>query len=176
MCRAKAATYGARMKRYLPSSTVAAALLAGALFASATGGAVAGSMITGKQIKDGSLTGKDLKDKSIAAADLAPGAAAAGAAGPAGPPGPAGPASIPGYQVIFTSGPTVAPGADSTFTASCPVGKKALGGGGYWLSTNYGVQAFPVLGTSQTSWGVAGINQSASPDALRLSIVCATAS
>jgi hypothetical protein len=173
MCPPYGGTYGALMKRYLPGSTLAAALLAGALFASATGGAVAGSMITGKQIKDGSVTGKDLKDKSVAAADLAPGTVASG---PAGPPGPAGPASIPGYQVIFTSGPTVAAGADSSFTASCPVGKKALGGGGYWLSTNYGVQAFPVLGTSQTSWGVAGINQSASPDALRLSIVCATAS
>jgi hypothetical protein len=158
------------MRRLLPQTTAAALLLGAALIVSSTGGAVAGSLITGKQIKNGSVTGKDIKDKSIAATDLAPGAVAAG---PAGPPGPAG---IPGYEIVFTVGPTVAAGASSQLTAACPAGKKALGGGGYWFKSNYGVQVFPVLGTSQTTWGVAGVNQGVDPDALRLSIVCATAS
>ena len=106
MCAPDGDTYVAHMKRYLPRSTVAAALLAGALFASATGGAVAGSMITGKQIKNGSVTGKDVKDKSVAAADLAADARVPGPAGVTGPPGTRRRQHAPARrQVVCASGP-----------------------------------------------------------------------
>jgi hypothetical protein len=59
---------------------------------SAGSGAVAGSLITGKQIKNGSVASADIKNKSITRADLAPRARATrGTTGPAGPRGAAGP-------------------------------------------------------------------------------------
>lgn len=55
----------------LPRSTTAVVVLAaGALAVSASGGAVAGSLITGKNIKDNSITTKDIKDGSLRTADL----------------------------------------------------------------------------------------------------------
>lgn len=78
-------------------------LASAALCLSAGGGAVAGSMITGKQIKDGSITAKDLSKKTVAGLR--------GATGPAGPAGTAGPAGAPGmvraYGLVDPFGLTV---------------------------------------------------------------------
>ncbi|GAA1761984.1 hypothetical protein GCM10009795_005520 [Nocardioides hankookensis] len=70
-----------------------------------TGGAVAGSLITSKQIKNNTITSADIKNKTISKDDLAasalPRAGAKGPAGPAGPAGaagPAGPAGAAGVQ------------------------------------------------------------------------------
>lgn len=52
------------------SSTTAVVVLAAALCVSASGGAVAGSLITGKNIKDDSITTKDVKDGTLRTADL----------------------------------------------------------------------------------------------------------
>lgn len=60
-----------------------------------SGGAVAGSLITGKKIKDGTVSTKDVKDGSLQTADLAP-ATVAGLKGRTGPAGPTGPAGSPG--------------------------------------------------------------------------------
>lgn len=87
------------------------------------GGAVAGSLITGKQIKDGSISSADVKDKSLAAADLAPAARAAlsGQTGPAGTTGPAGPAGPAG-----AAGARGAQGERGTAGPAGPTGMSAL--------------------------------------------------
>ena len=58
-----------KLPRYAPVIAIAAVCL----LLGSTGGAVAGSLITSKQIKDNTLTTKDIKNKTIAAKDLAPG-------------------------------------------------------------------------------------------------------
>jgi hypothetical protein len=57
-----------------PSVSAVAAVAAVAVTALVFGttGAVAGSLITGKQIKDNTITSKDIKDKTIAVQDLSP--------------------------------------------------------------------------------------------------------
>jgi hypothetical protein len=54
-----------------------------------------------------------------------------GSTGPAGPSGPAGPAGPPGLSgwTFVTVGVTTPPGGAQNWVASCPAGKKALGGG-----------------------------------------------
>jgi hypothetical protein len=98
----------------LPRSTPAVILgVAALMLLTTTGGAVAGSLITSKQIKNGTITGADIKDKAVGVKDLAPAArAATGATGPAGPAGPAGAAGAAGprgYSAwdVIPSGTTV---------------------------------------------------------------------
>jgi hypothetical protein len=157
------------MKRYLPSSTLAAALLAGALFASATGGAVAGSLITGKQIKDGSVTGKDLKDKSVAASDLA---ADARVPGPAGPAGVTGPPGVNTLQLVDKASALTNANTPVTVIASCPTGQKATGGVGFWFAS--GVPAKFAL-TDNLGGGVASSTGVPIQDILVSRVVCITA-
>lgn len=54
----------------LPRSSTTVLALAAALVVSASGGAVAGSLITGKNIQDNSITTKDIRDGSLRTADL----------------------------------------------------------------------------------------------------------
>lgn len=63
------------------------AVLVGALVLATTGGAVAGSMITGRQIKNNTVTSADVRDGNLRRADLSPDALVPGPAGPAGPAG-----------------------------------------------------------------------------------------
>jgi hypothetical protein len=154
------------MKRYLPSSTIAAALLAGALFASATGGAVAGSMITGKQIKNGSVTGKDLKDKSVGTADLAPGTVTAGPAGAAGPPG------LVGLQTVTAEKPNIAAGSGGNFTITCPVGTSMLSAAALFESF-FGSVGLAYASDHRRAFAFY-INQSGATDQLTMTAVCAT--
>ncbi len=59
------------MRPHLPRSTPVVVLVAVAcLLLGSAGGAVAGSMITGKQIKNGTVTGVDIKNRSLSAKDL----------------------------------------------------------------------------------------------------------
>jgi hypothetical protein len=165
------------MRRLVPTATAAVVLVI-AIFLAATGGAVAGSMITGKQIKDGSVTGKDLKDRSVAAADLAPDAKAAGPAGPAGPPGQtgspgaAGAATIPGY-VIVSDDLVVSANTPADLTVPCPAGTLVLGISAFWLSSSAAVQS--VVNFNGLS-GVGYTNGIPTADILRVRLVCATAS
>jgi hypothetical protein len=160
------------MKRYLPSSTLAAVLLAGALFASATGGAVAGSLITGKQIKDGSVTGKDLKDKSVAASDLAADARVPGPAGPVGLTGPPGPSGVNTLQLVDKASALTNPNTPVSVLASCPAGQKATGGVGFWFAS--GVPAKFAL-TDNLGGGVASSTGVPGQDILISRVVCITA-
>lgn len=83
-----------------------------------------------------------------------------GSPGPTGPAGPAGAAGISGYQVVAVSR-TIQPlptyTSEATPSASCPVGKVLLGGGGYTSSNaGYLVSDGPVVdsGTVYNTWEV----------------------
>lgn len=115
---------------------------------------------------------------------LSSGAGATGAMGPAGPQGPAGPAGPQGIQgttgargATGPAGPqgpagvsarqrvaasltaTLAPGGTLTVTASCPVGKAVLGGGGYTDNTAVVLVASRMQG--DTGWSVTVVNPTA---------------
>jgi hypothetical protein len=53
-----------------------------------------------------------------------------GATGPAGPAGPAGATGVSGYEIVSAS-TNLNSNASNVATASCPSGKKAVGGGGF---------------------------------------------
>ena len=72
-----------------PRSAAPVLLLTAALVVSAGGGAVAGTLITGKQIKDNTITTKDVRNRTLTAKDLSPKTVARlrGATGAPGAPG-----------------------------------------------------------------------------------------
>lgn len=107
-----------------------------------SGTATAARLITGKQIKDGSVTGADLRPDSIGSADVGDGSLAAqdfaelvtgppgprGERGVSGPDGPQGPHGLSRLQYVVT--PAVVPKSSHLpWTAECPSGTVALGGG-----------------------------------------------
>lgn len=155
------------MSRLLPTSTAAALLLAGALFASATGGAVAGSMITGKQIKDGSLTGKDVKEGSLKSADLS----ATTRAELTGPAGAAGLPGISGLETVSDSQKDIASGVEGTLYVYCPAGKKLLGAAAVWSDSSNAIQVgFNAGGASAVAYYD---NNTGGTDDLTLQLTCA---
>lgn len=149
-------------------SAPAIAVAALALTLSATGGAVAGSLITGAQIKDNTVTTKDLRDGTIRTVDVSAAARAAlqGDTGPAGPPG------ISGYEQVGDTTP-VASGATGTAAAQCPAGKQVLGvTGWFWSGVPNGVQT-----RIQGSYGIAyGTNSLGFDTVLVVQVTCAYAS
>jgi hypothetical protein len=114
------------------------AIACGALFLSASGGAVAGSLITGKQIKDGTITTKDVKDRSLTSDDLSNATITSlqGQTGERGPAGATGPAGAQGPQ-----GPAGAQGA---------AGEKGPAGTNGTNGTN-GVSGYELVSASSTS-------------------------
>lgn len=102
----------------LPRSTPAVALLAVALLVSASGGAVAGSLLTGKNIKDGSLTTKDVRDGTLRTADLSDAAIATLGGGGGG--GATAYARIDGTAVTLQSGGVTASYADGRTCVRVP--------------------------------------------------------
>ncbi len=108
------------------------------------------------QLKKAAVTGAKVKDGSLAAADFAAGQLPAGPQGPKGDKGDpgeqgpkgdpgaegpkgdqgvqgatgdTGPPGIGGYQIVTGTAVVVTPGNIGTATATCPAGKRALGGG-----------------------------------------------
>ena len=124
----------------LPSPALLVAFAA--LFVASSGTAVAAKLITGKQVannsiasvdvKNGSLQNKDLSAKARAALTGATGPQGAqGAQGPAGPAGPKGADGAPGIsgrEVVVETSVTNSD-AEKTALASCPDGKRVIGGG-----------------------------------------------
>lgn len=132
-----------------PRRVLALTAAAGALVLASTGGAVAGSMITGKQIKDGTVTSADIANRTITAKDLGAATRSAlagadgtdGADGLDGLPGPPGADGldgldgldgVSGYEVVQSFGTATPPGVETVNQAVCPVGKVAVGGGSGW--------------------------------------------
>lgn len=117
------------LKRSTRSSFAIVILAAAILMAGGAGGAVAGSLITGKQVKDGSLTSADIKDKSLGTTDLSTAArkVLAGQAGPSGPAGPAGPPGAAGPTgPVGPVGPVGATGARGATGPAGPTGMSEL--------------------------------------------------
>jgi hypothetical protein len=107
---------------FIPAAVAFVALAVGA------GAAPAERLITGKDIKNRSITGKDVKNESLTRADFR-----GSVRGPAGPQGPAGTPGIvaAGLQrvTVYTDYGADTP-ATGNATATCPAGKRVVGGGG----------------------------------------------
>ncbi len=159
------------MRRLLPQTTAAALLLGATLIVSSTGGAVAGSLITGKQIKDGSLSGKDVKDSSLKTADLSADTVAAlkgqnGAAGPAGAPGLS-------QLVLAQAFVTVPNGGTGNLQLTCPDGKRLLSATSFWSVSPRTAVKVDYSPTLQTAFAVYS-NTSGDEENLTIEGVCAT--
>jgi hypothetical protein len=123
-----------------------------ALVVALSGSAYAAATVTGSDIKNGSITAKDIKRRTLGTEQLSRQALTSlhGEPGPQGPagetgdkgdrgdrgdkgdrgvPGPQGASGVSGYQVVVTPGASVSSGGFITRTATCPDGKKVLGGG-----------------------------------------------
>jgi hypothetical protein len=177
------------MRDRRPSLVLSSLILGTAIVLASTAGAVAGSLITGKQIKDNTVTTKDIKDKTLKTADLAPAAVkqlqaaggapgapgARGAQGPQGAPGPAGTNGVSGYETVQVPSPNVANGAFATVSASCPSGKQIVGATAYWEGSDEAVQIYPGGGNSTTIW-VAKDQNPGTTDHIIFRVVCITTS
>jgi hypothetical protein len=150
-------------------------LLLGAVLVSASGGAVAGSLITGAQVKDSSLTGKDVKNQSLEKTDLSAAAVAAlrganGTNGTNGPPGTPGANGVSGL-VRLDEGKPVAAGTPSQLGKDCPAGKTLISAAGQWVSSSAAVQIVYEDADSARVY-TTGIPTA---DTLSIQIVCITA-
>jgi hypothetical protein len=158
--------------RAITPATVIASL---ALLFALSGTAVAGALITGANVKNNSLSGldvlneslgtKDIRDGSLLPKDFKPGKLPAGQQGPAGPAGPQGPAGPAGPQgaagVNGVSGLEIVhvdTGMNSdtqkSIVATCPAGKKVVGGGGYAYDGTFPSQVAVVASypSGSTTW------------------------
>lgn len=100
---------------------------------------------------------------------------ATGPTGPTGPKGPTGPAGITNTVVVKTDG-SVAAGATSTVTATCPSGDHVTGGGYGGASSMVIVEAqSPVTPTGQTTpdaWAVQAMNGTGAAATVSAYAVC----
>lgn len=136
------------MKRFLTHTPVL--VLAAAVLASTTGGAVAAGLVTSKQIKDNTITTQDIKNGTITRADLAPSAVIAG---PRGATGAAGAAGVSGYEQIETDQTVPANQADAVvMPLTCPAGKKLLSASAFWTSYADAVQVEYTTDTTATAY------------------------
>ena len=139
-----------------------------ALLFSLTGTAVAGALITGANVKNGSLTGADVKTNSLGSTDIKNGTIKAidikggqfptgpqgpqGPEGPQGPGGPQGPAGLSGLQIVTTF-TALNSNPFKPMTATCPVGKRVVGGGAYIQGATNQVGIVASYPASSTTWG-----------------------
>lgn len=178
--------------RAITPATVIASL---ALLFALSGTAVAGALITGANVKNNSLTGIDVKNESLGTADVKNGSLLpkdfkagtlpAGQQGPAGPPGPPGAPGaqgnpgingVAGLQIVNEVS-TVDSSSQKIVTATCPAGKRAIGGGGFAYNLGFPsevalVASFPF---NASGWRVAAqeINAYAPNWYARAYVICA---
>jgi len=160
--------------RAITPATVIASL---ALLFALSGTAVAGALITGANVKNNSIAGIDILNESLGSKDVRNGsllpkdfkggalpAGQQGPAGPAGPQGPAGPAGpagqngVAGLEIVHSTTAIDSDG-EKTATATCPAGKKVVGGGGYaagFLSYPDQLALVANFPPNTTSWRVVG--------------------
>jgi hypothetical protein len=115
------------------------------------------SAVTASKLKKNAVTGVKVKNGTLTAADFSAGQLPAGPQGPKGDPGAQGPkgdtgtAGVSGYQIVQDSGPLAA-GGQLHLVASCPAGKRAVGGGyssGAVLATE---RSYPI--NNGTAWDI----------------------
>jgi len=158
------------------STLVSLSILVAVLLFGGASGAVAGTLITGRQIKDGTVTGADIKNGSLTAVDLSS-ATKAALRGRVGPKGAAGTPGISNWRLIVAASPSV-PGSTmfQEVSASCPAGTKVLSASARWHVWNQSqiaVTYFPD-GTGATATNNDGSIQA--QDNIDLTLICATVS
>ena len=127
-----------------------AAGLEGAAGAAGLEGAAGADGLEGAAGADG-LNGLDGADGADGPAGPQGAIGPAGVAGPVGPTGPVGPAAVSGYEVV--SAVATNNGSTMTQTATCPTGKKVLGGGANTTNNNLHIVGSAPSGTlNQTAW------------------------
>jgi hypothetical protein len=127
------------------------------------------------QLKQAAVTSIKVKNGSLLVKDFMPGQIPQGPAGPAGPAGPQGPAGASAYQTVFTTGAGGST-ATRTLTASCPAGKRVLGGGVAILPANVaGVAITSSYMSNPTTWtgSAREIVATASDWSLNAVVICA---
>lgn len=120
------------------------------------------------QLKNNAVTAAKIKNGTVGLADLTRSARRPGPPGPAGPAGPAGPRGdtgqqgpagpagppgVSGHEVVVLGGLLTASQISASFTASCPAGKKLLGGGVATFNQEIQILSSTPLDTG-TSWAV----------------------
>ncbi len=125
-----------------------------------TTASIANDAVTNAKIANNAITSAQVQNGSLVAADFAAGQLPQGPPGQAGPQGVPGPAGPPGLTAIQIVSITSDNGGDNTgATATCPSGKKLIGGGAGISGTG---QAHAYLGESapntSNGWHAVGRN------------------
>jgi hypothetical protein len=136
------------------------------------------------QLKAGAVTAAKIKNGTLTAAKFAPGQLQPGPQGPKGDPGDtgatgpkgdkgdSGSAGVSGYEVATTAGVIPAGGMSNLF-ATCPAGKKAIGGG---FAAGQPVEVQQSLPANNGSaWNVYAKNTANAQTQLWVYAVCVTA-
>ena len=101
---------------------------------------IANNAVNNAKLAKNAVTSSKVANGSLTAADFAQGQI------PAGPQGPAGKDGAPGisaYQIVTATSPSAPPAVTAqNVTATCPSGKKAIGGGGEILGAGKAGVAF----------------------------------
>ena len=143
------------MKSQVLRSTPAAVVLCGAVLLSASGGAVAGSMVTGAQIKNGTVTSADLKNRSVKPADLSPTTTRRLQ-------------RVGAYERITKQ--AVVAGDNGQIAAPCAAGSMVLGVAAHWQLSFAGPQT--VINEANTVGMSFGTNNSGANDTLIVDVTC----
>jgi hypothetical protein len=153
----------------LRSTATAALLLAGLVAVSGASGAVAGSMITGKDIKNGSITSKDLKKNSVSSQHVVAGSLGAGDLSAVAQNQLR---RVGGYQPVHVAA-EVASGDPGEVAGSCPGDTRILGTSAWWTTSIEApqVQIGAADGYSKTA-AAYGQNDNGFPDTLHLTLFC----
>ena len=171
------------MKQHVTTALAVAALVVAVFGATPVGHAAAGMILPKDsvgtaQLRAGSVTGAKVRNGTLTAAKFKPGQlpagpqGARGEAGPAGPAGPAGAPGLSGVQTVQGAGLPIAVGELKGSTATCPAGKRVIGGG---ASSGNQPLAFRFLGTAgDTTYLAIAKNVGAQADTLYVWAVCAT--
>lgn len=147
------------------------------------------------QLKTNAVTGLKVKNGSLQAADFKPGQLPAGPQGLQGPQGPKGTAGsvgpkgdagvagkpgapgqpgapgVSGWQQVFRPPVEIGPGFTNGNTATCPAGKKVLGGGYSASSTSLHVNYSQP--TTDANWHVDAKNDGNQNETLVVMAICA---
>ena len=131
------------------------------------------SAVAASKIKTNAVSSAKVKDGSLQQGDFARGTLVQGPQGlqgPKGDPGAAGAPGISGYQRIEASGGVLNVGEQGSATASCPGGKKALGGG---VSSDAYLGIVESQAVTDTQWRVTARNLGPSASGFSAFAVCA---
>jgi hypothetical protein len=159
----------------LPTNSVGAAQLKAK---SVTGAKVRNGTLTAAKFKAGQLPSGPPGPKGDAGPSGAKGdqgdPGAGGPKGDKGDPGDPGTPGVSGYSSVVGAGTNLGAGAFGGAVASCPTGKKALGGG---FNTSKGVfVSYNGLDSSHTAWIAQGQNSIAVAGWIQAFVICGTVS